>query len=618
MTGATDPDAPDDRLSEALSWYLDARERGHTPTPEEYLARYPDCAAALTAFAAAHQQIGGLLDDLRPSPGRASGDNTESYPQSAPCVRVVLPKEAAPPPRDVRELLRYRLRLIALFVALGLALTRGVGLLFDYPWVLAEPWAAFTRPPCYGNAALVVCLQVVLLVVLAPGRRHGLPQLRVLEALEFGLLSAAIAWNATLDLAGSAPVIGEQYGLALAYGTSLPWVLLMIGYGVLVPNTWRRCGAAIALFVLLAILPDLFVLVGSRMAPGSLAVYLANKSLWLGIAAAIVVFGARRLEALGREAAVGHQLGQYRLKSRIGSGGMGEVYLAEHVLLHRPCAIKLIKPQRTADPKNLLRFEREVRTTATLSHPNTVQVYDYGFAEGGTFYYVMEYLPGLTLEQLVRDHGPMPPGRAVHLLRQVCGALREAHAVGLIHRDVKPGNILICARGGQPDVAKLLDFGLVLVQGGGAGQTDLTAENAIAGTPHYMSPEQAAGREDVDRRADIYSLGAVAYFLLTGRPPFAGRLVGQVLAAHQYEAPVPLTRHRPDLPAELEAVVLQCLAKAPAERHQNARDLDRALAECLPSTDWGEAEAVAWWAKHQKGLVAVTATQEGPDGEQAR
>jgi serine/threonine-protein kinase len=209
----------------------------------------------------------------------------------------------------------------------------------------------------------------------------------------------------------------------------------------------------------------------------------------------------------------------------------------------------------------------------------------------------MEYLPGLDLGKLVREHGPLPPGRAVHFLRQVCGALREAHAVGLIHRDVKPGNILVCERGGQPDVAKLLDFGLVLVQGR-ADQTDLTAENAITGTPHYMSPEQAAGREDVDRRADIYSLGAVAYFLLTGRPPFAGRLVGELIADHQYKVPEPLTRHRPDVPAELEAVVLRCLAKAPAERFQNARDLERALAEILPATHWGEEEAIAWWEKN--------------------
>ena len=186
---------------------------------------------------------------------------------------------------------------------------------------------------------------------------------------------------------------------------------------------------------------------------------------------------------------------------------MGEVYLAEHVLLRRPCALKLIRPERAGDPKNLRRFEREVQATATLTHPNTVQVYDYGHTDDGTFYYVMEYLPGLTLEELVKRHGPLPPARAIHFLRQVCGALEEAHAVGLIHRDIKPGNVIVCERGGVHDVAKLLDFGLVLSPVSEADGEKLTQDGAIAGTPAYMSPEQAGGQDDVDARSDIYSLG---------------------------------------------------------------------------------------------------------------
>ena len=230
-------------------------------------------------------------------------------------------------------------------------------------------------------------------------------------------------------------------------------------------------------------------------------------------------FGARTISRLRRQVAEARQLGQYRLRRRIGAGGMGEVYLAEHQLLKRPCAVKLIRPGDVADPKALARFEREVRLTATLSHPNTVEIYDYGRTEDGTYYYVMEYLPGLSLAELVERHGPLPPGRAVYLLRQVCGALREAHAAGLIHRDIKPSNIFAARRGGMDDVAKLLDFGLVL-PAATAGAPHLSGEGQILGTPLFMSPEQATGGRELDERSDIYSLGAVAYYLLTGRPPF--------------------------------------------------------------------------------------------------
>jgi eukaryotic-like serine/threonine-protein kinase len=266
----------------------------------------------------------------------------------------------------------------------------------------------------------------------------------------------------------------------------------------------------------------------------------------------------------------------------LGAGGMGEVYLAKHALLRRPCAIKLIRPERARNLQDLRRFEREVQATATLTHPNTVQVFDYGHAEDGTFYYVMEYLPGLTLEQLVQQYGPLPPLRAVHLLRQVCAALREAHEIGLIHRDIKPSNVMVCERGGQHDTVKLLDFGLVLPPPGAP--DDLTQESTLAGTPAYMSPEQAGNQEGIDARSDVYSVGALAYFLLTGAPPFAGRSLVQVLAAHLHESPAPLTQHRLDVPPDLQAVVMRCLAKDPAERFVDAESLEAALANCHTAT----------------------------------
>jgi serine/threonine-protein kinase len=312
--------------------------------------------------------------------------------------------------------------------------------------------------------------------------------------------------------------------------------------------------------------------------------------------AALAVHGANRIEVLRQKALESGKVGPYHLKQRLGSGGMGEVYLAEHGLLRRPCAVKLIRPERAGDAHFLRRFEREVQATAALTHPNTVQVFDYGHASDGTFYYAMEHLPGLDLEQVVSRHGPLPPGRAVHLLRQVCGALAEAHAIGLIHRDIKPSNSMVCERGGRHGVAKLLDFGLVraptLAQGDGI---TLTQVGALAGTPAYLSPKQAAGKADLDDRSDLYSLGALAYFLLTGRPPFVHQTAVQTLKAHLSEAVVPPGQLRPGLPADLEEVVLRCLEKEPARRFPDTNALDQALSQCACAGDWSETAAAEWW-----------------------
>jgi eukaryotic-like serine/threonine-protein kinase len=284
-------------------------------------------------------------------------------------------------------------------------------------------------------------------------------------------------------------------------------------------------------------------------------------------------------------------LGQYVLKEKLGSGGMGEVYRAEHVLLRRPCALKLIRPERTGDPKNLRRFEREVQVTATLTHPNTVQIFDYGHTEDGTFYYVMEYLPGPNLEQLVKERGPLPPERIVHLLRQVCGALREAHAAGLIHRDLKPSNIMVCDRGGVHDVAKLLDFGIVdAPDTGPAGE--LTAQGQLLGTPLFMSAEQAAAMPDLDARSDLYSLGATAYFMLTGKAPFERGTTNLVIAAHLRDPVTPPHHLRADIPADLSAVIKRCLEKDPNQRYQDAASLEKALAGCECAGGWSEERAV--------------------------
>jgi serine/threonine-protein kinase len=274
---------------------------------------------------------------------------------------------------------------------------------------------------------------------------------------------------------------------------------------------------------------------------------------------------------------------------------MGEVYLAEHQLLKRPCALKLIKAQAGSDPIALARFEREVQSAARLSHPNTIEIYDYGHTEDGTFYYVMEYLRGLSLAELVRRDGPLPPGRVIYVFRQICAGLAEAHGLGLVHRDLKPGNIFLALRGGEADVAKVLDFGLVkLTRDPGA--AEISSDMTVTGTPLYMAPEQALGDRSLDARADIYALGAVMYAGLTGQPPFTGESGFAIMMAHARDPVVPPSRLRPDLPEDLERVVLRCLAKKPPDRFPTVKSLGDALAACASAVDWGPNRAEAWWA----------------------
>jgi tRNA A-37 threonylcarbamoyl transferase component Bud32 len=381
--------------------------------------------------------------------------------------------------------------------------------------------------------------------------------------------------------------------------------VLVLTYGLYVPKSWRRAALVVGPLAMLPFATLLVLFVGhpeamrwlgagwKRSETARLALFTFDAMLLL-IVAAGSAYGARTISILRRQVAEARQLGQYRLRRRIGSGGMGEVYLAEHQLLKRPCALKLIRPGTLDDTNALERFEREVQLTATLSHPNTVEVFDYGRTEDGTYYYVMEYLPGLSLAELVERHGPLPPARAVYLLRQVCRALREAHASGLIHRDIKPSNIFAARRGGMDDVAKLLDFGLAR-PAAAARAAHLSGEGQILGTPLFMSPEQATGHPELDERSDIYSLGAVAYYVLTGRPPFDDSSGIEVMIAHARDPVIPPSQVRAGIPEDLERVVLRCLAKDPAERFPDAERLERALGDCNCAGEWDLARAARWW-----------------------
>jgi len=372
-----------------------------------------------------------------------------------------------------------------------------------------------------------------------------------------------------------------------------------------IPNSWRRAARVIGA---IALASELLLIATSIWSPVVASVMTVtdfiNHTLLLAITAVGAVFGTHLINALRREAYEAKQIGQYRLVERLGSGGMGEVYLAEHRMLKRPCAIKLIQPERAGDPKAMASFEREVQMTARLSHWNTVEIYDYGRTDDGMFFYVMEYLPGTSLENLLKRHGPLVPARVIHLLRQTCAGLREAHSIGLIHRDIKPGNIFVSRRGGLYDVAKLLDFGLVK-QTADMATTQLTHEGAISGTPMYMSPEQARGLDQVDARSDIYSLGAVAYTMLTGRPPFEGRTAFDVMMAHARDEVTRPSSIQSDVPADLEQVILRCLAKNPDERHQDVESLDAALAECAAADRWTQADAQRWWDENSAGSTSL-------------
>ena len=245
----------------------------------------------------------------------------------------------------------------------------------------------------------------------------------------------------------------------------------------------------------------------------------------------------------------------------------------------------------------LARFEREVQSSARLAHHNTIEIYDYGHTDDGTFYYVMEYLRGLSLADLVKTYGPLPAGRVIYVFRQVCAGLAEAHALGLIHRDLKPANVFVAVLGGETDVVKVLDFGLVKMTKD-PGAAALTTDMTVSGTPLYMAPEQATADRSLDARADIYALGAMMYYSLTGQPPFQGDTAFAVMIAHSRDPVVPPSQVRPDVPHDLEEVVLRCLAKKPGDRYPSVKDLGAALDACTCAALWGPRQADEWWENH--------------------
>jgi eukaryotic-like serine/threonine-protein kinase len=333
---------------------------------------------------------------------------------------------------------------------------------------------------------------------------------------------------------------------------------------------------------------------------------------YLLVGVAVVI--SHVVTTLGRQVAKAREMGSYQLGELLGRGGMGEVYKATHRMLARPAAIKLIRPEVLGgtDPavagSAIARFRREAEAAAELRSAHTVDLYDFGVTDDQTFYLVMEFLEGMDLESLVRQHGPMPASRVAHVLRQVCDSLEEAHAQGLVHRDIKPANIHLGRVGCHEDFVKVLDFGLVKTTAGDAAPTLASIEGVIMGTPAYMAPEMALG-DHVDGRADLYALGCVAYYLLTGKQVFAGDTVLRVITQHLQTAPVPPSQQTElPIPTPLERLVLACLAKKPGDRPQNAREVARAL-DAIEGLTWSETDARRWWSQRHppRGVAASDA-----------
>ncbi len=324
-------------------------------------------------------------------------------------------------------------------------------------------------------------------------------------------------------------------------------------------------------------------------------------TIWWMITVVICAVLAGVIHRMRREVHEAKQLGQYVLQERLGQGGMGEVYRANHAMMRRPTAIKLL-PLERAGAENLARFEREVQLCAKLTHPNTISIYDYGRTPDGIFYYAMELLNGATLEEMVACSGPQPASRVIFLLKMIAGSLAEAHGQGLIHRDIKPSNIYVCERGGQYDFIKVLDFGLVKLTNQ-AGDSALSQLGTLVGTPLYMSPEAITTPEAIDHRSDLYSLGAVGYFLITSTHLFTEKNPVQVYA-HQLHTPPepPSARVGFSLPQDLESLLLDCLSKDPALRPQSALEILSRLERCQDNGAWSFQDAHDWW-QHNSGNI---------------
>ena len=455
--------------------------------------------------------------------------------------------------------------------------------------------------------------------LVARGRPRSAPFLARLEATGAVVGATCLAGIVLFSPAVQRPELHVIMGITI----------ILVMRAIVIPSPGRRTAAVSALAIIPAVIAAYVAHLHQPVYDFNLppALYAGLTATWglLGVAAATLA--SRVIFGLRKKATDAMRLGQYTLEEKIGEGAMGAVYRASHAMLRRPTAVKLLH-EGLAGELSVSRFEREVQLTSRLSHPNTIAIYDYGRTPEGVFYYAMEFLDGITLEDLGRQFGPQPPERVIHVVRQMCASLFEAHRVGLIHRDIKPANAILCERGEVGDVVKVLDFGLVKeldspqpladthraihAEGKGTlrGSND-TQVGAVVGTPFYLAPECILTPSMVDARSDLYAVGCVAYFLLTGTEVFPGLNVAEVCGRHVAMAPEPPSVRLRDVaggspaepvPADLEAVVLGCLAKNPKDRPADAHALSDALGACAASGKWTESRALSWWKKYGPGI----------------
>jgi eukaryotic-like serine/threonine-protein kinase len=528
-----------------------------------------------------------MTEDFPPrQPSTQHGSGPDSF---LPDKRVIV-ASGTQLATETRWLLHQRMR------AASLVLVVGFGLFFVRSLVLH--W--------HNLESLAVVFHGIMLglliLSLAALSSQWKPALRELRSFEVILFTSIIVFFMAAQYVMMLKGVRDNNPIRILAGvkSNVLWMLAVIfTYAIFIPNNWRR---AAKLIVPMALAPMAVPWIMGLVHPElyEVAIRAANleqvseHGLFLLLGAFTAIFGTHIINTLRTEAYEAKLLNQYRLGRKLGGGGMGDVYLAEHQLLKRPCAIKVIRNDLVGNQRVFARFEREVRATAKLSHWNTIEIFDYGRNDDGAFYYVMEFLPGLSLADLVERFGPMPPARVIYLLRQACDALNEAHDAGLIHRDIKPANLMAAYRGGNHDVTKLLDFGLVKT----LSEDDsihVSQEGAVAGSPLYMAPEQVMHNQPPDRPTDIYGLGAVAYYTLTGRPPFTGQTAMEVMIAHARDPVTPPSQFRPDLARDLEAVILRCLAKNPRDRYPDTPSLARALDACTDASNWSPEHAADWW-----------------------
>lgn len=508
--------------------------------------------------------------------------------------------------RELTELLRGRTRLM-LWVVLVVASIAIVayGLILKEQPALQGGLTRWLLPARFGHLASFVIALILTYALRGTAR-------------QFQLLAF---WVVALNMVLGIVLLAAQLPNDIPY---LLGTVTLILYAAFIPSPARytvMLGAlAVATFLVAAVMtyafhPGALEYWAARGGIAALRYHLIDGIFGLGIMALVAHAVSHTLYSLRKTAHKAARLGNYYIEEELGSGGMGQVFRARHALIRRPTAVKVMQPSGEQEQAAITRFEREVQLTATLTHPNSITIYDFGRTPDQRFYYVMEFLQGLDLQDLVKRHGPVSAPRAVFILSQACGALSEAHARGIIHRDIKPSNIFLTQRGGLYDFVKVLDFGLAK-DVRAEDTVELTKTGVAVGTPRYISPEAVKG-EGMDGRSDLYCLGAVAYWMLTGRPPFEATSSVELLIDHVKAIPTPPSQvSELEVPPELDEIVMTCLEKKPEDRYPTAAALEAALGTVAFDARWSQEQAHEWWELHGLAEVLSVGVDTAPTDEE--